>query len=721
MIGCSSPRKTRLRNPSCGAATDHLRVRRSSKTSRRASSSSYYGDYPDASSPRDLTVVDGTLFFSADDGVNGRELWKSDGTADGTVMVKDIFTGSDAYYYYGYYYGDYPNAGDPNQLTAVSGKLFFAATDETHGTELWMSDGTAEGTVLVKDIQAGTGSSLYGSNSLTEHQGRLLFTPEDDDHGKELWSTDGTEAGTQIVKDINSGTVGGITSGYLTKHDGQVFFAADDGTNGTELWKTDGTESGTVMVSNIDGSDSGSFPRYFASVNGRLYFSAFTSGLGRELWESDGTSAGTLVVDDLNSGPDSSNPRDLFALNQQLLFAADNGTNANELYSVRAGDEMLEARLTIYVDSQAVNIPGGIGLSESGTPLSQIRSLGSDGTLVLSPIADEPLANVTLGEFFTTWNTNAGVVGNNPSASFDDGQLMGNLTDSTSTVRMFVNGQVSTEFDEYVIQDGDQIVLVYGSNPVVSLNTNYGPIVMELFATETPGTTDNFLNYVNDGDYLNSFFHRSDPGFVIQGGGFKTSSTLFTDVSQFSSVPSDGEIQNEPGISNIRGTVAMAKRSGDVNSATNQFFVNLSDDNDVLDLPVSGSFTALRKVLDMATVDRIAGLPIDTSNAPPFNELPYSTNDELVVVQSIEGHGRISGVKFLDANQNGVFDSDESALGGATIYVDANLNGTFDDGETFTSTDDTGRYLLELEPGEYTINSVVADGHVETLPGDAIG
>src|SRR5919202_1008300 len=89
-----------------------------------------------------LTDVNGTLFFVADDGVHGYELWKSDGTAAGTVMVKDIQPG--------------PGPSVPVYLTNVNGTVFFAADDGAHGHELWRSDGTADGTVLVKDIQPGT-------------------------------------------------------------------------------------------------------------------------------------------------------------------------------------------------------------------------------------------------------------------------------------------------------------------------------------------------------------------------------------------------------------------------------------------------------------------------------------------------------------------------------------------------------------------------------------
>jgi trimeric autotransporter adhesin len=90
--------------------------------------------------PTDLTDVNGTLYFAANDGKHGEELWKSDGTA--TVMVKDIDPG--------------PTGSNLFGLTNVDGTLFFAADDGTHGDELWKSDGTAAGTVMVKDIDPGS-------------------------------------------------------------------------------------------------------------------------------------------------------------------------------------------------------------------------------------------------------------------------------------------------------------------------------------------------------------------------------------------------------------------------------------------------------------------------------------------------------------------------------------------------------------------------------------
>ncbi len=97
----------------------------------------------------------------------------------------------------------------------------------------------------------------------------------------------------------------------------------------------------------------------------------------------------------------------------------------------------------------------------------------------------------------------------------------------------------------------------------VIIQTSLGAIEVELFDATQPQTVANFLNYVNDGDYDNSFIHRSVPGFVIQGGGF-----TFIDGS-IASVQADPPVVNEPGISNLRGTIAMAKLGGDPDSATN--------------------------------------------------------------------------------------------------------------------------------------------------------
>ena len=156
-------------------------------------------------------------------------MWKSDGTEPGTVLVKDIYPGT---------IGPYPYSSSPNFLTDVDGTLFFIANDGPTGNELWRSDGTAAGTVLVKDIYPGPEGSR--SVFLTDVDGTLAFRSDDGIHGDELWRSDGTEAGTVLVEDIWPGTIGpnpaGSAPGNLTDVNGTLFFRANDGTTGNELW-----------------------------------------------------------------------------------------------------------------------------------------------------------------------------------------------------------------------------------------------------------------------------------------------------------------------------------------------------------------------------------------------------------------------------------------------------------------------------------------------------
>jgi ELWxxDGT repeat protein len=115
----------------------------------------------------------------------------------------------------------------------VGGTLFFGAKDGTHGRELWRSNGTAAGTVLVKDIRPGGGESF--PKYLTNVNGALFFQADDGTHGPELWESNGTAAGTVLVEDIFPGNVGSLPS-FLTNVNGTLFFAANDGVHGDEPW-----------------------------------------------------------------------------------------------------------------------------------------------------------------------------------------------------------------------------------------------------------------------------------------------------------------------------------------------------------------------------------------------------------------------------------------------------------------------------------------------------
>ncbi len=139
------------------------------------------------------------------------------------------------------------------------------------------------------------------------------------------------------------------------------------------------------------------------------------------------------------------------------------------------------------------------------------------------------------------------------------------------------------------------------AKPYVCMETNVGEFCMELLPEAAPGTVANFLRYVDDGDYTNTLIHRSEPNFVIQGGGF----TLFSNIIGLMTV--DALITNEYNQSNLRGTVAMARLGGSPNSATSQWFVNLAN-NTELDA-VDGGFTVFARIVKgMEIVDSIAAL-----------------------------------------------------------------------------------------------------------------
>ena len=252
------------------------------------------------SSPSAVASVNGRTLFAANDRVHGTELWTTDGTAAGTRLLVDLNPGPAA----GVFNTSRPvNAVHTRTVpgTVWNGCLYFNGNNGMHGSELWSTDGTPEGTRMVKDVQPGNFSGF--PSNLTPFPGRLYFTAYDAVHGTELWSTDGTESGTAIVKDL---VAGGSSSsiGQLRVAGDTLFFSANDGVHGpSELFKSDGTAAGTGIVRDIwPGAGGYSDPTGLTEYNGLLYFSADHPDSGYELWRSDGTEAGTVLVKDLNPG-----------------------------------------------------------------------------------------------------------------------------------------------------------------------------------------------------------------------------------------------------------------------------------------------------------------------------------------------------------------------------------------------------------------------------------
>lgn len=208
---------------------------------------------------------------------------------------------------------------------------------------------------------------------------------------------------------------------------------------------------------------------------------------------------------------------------------------------------------------------------------------------------------------------------------------------------------------------------------IVQFQTVKGDFEVNLFDEITPFTVANFLDYVEDGSYTNTVFHRSVDDFVIQGGGF-----TYEDSFPPEAIVKKDSVDNEPVLSNRRGTIAMAKIDGNPHSATNQWFINLSNNSGNLDAQ-NGGFTVFGQVIGdgMDVVDAIAELPRFNAGGA-FAALPLRgytsedakngvdiTDEHLVIVKNIVVlNAAVDTAADLDPPLNNSADPDPDTDGG---------------------------------------------------------
>ncbi|MBY0278291.1 hypothetical protein K2Z84_23430 [Candidatus Binatia bacterium] len=268
------------------------------------------------------------LYFTAGDPQTGSELWRTDGTPQGTTIVADLNPGPAGSSYNG------------GTMAKLGRRVLFAADDGTHGREIHVTDGTPGGTQLLRDIYPGPGGSgTFGVARL----GDAIYFGASSPTGSELWRSDGTDAGTERVAVVAPPpALGGDAPIAFARLGDVLLFAVTRPETGTELWRSDGTAAGTELLVDALPGPGSSNPSPIVVVGDMAYFPVYTASLAVQLWITDGTPAGTRLAVDVSGGAPGAGVRTAENRNGQLFFVANDGVHGNELWALTCGNGVLD-------------------------------------------------------------------------------------------------------------------------------------------------------------------------------------------------------------------------------------------------------------------------------------------------------------------------------------------------------------------------------------------
>ncbi len=451
-------------------------------------------------------VLNNNLIFAGSSPNCGSEIFITDGTRNGTKIIKDIFPGST---------GSNPDY----QMAILNGFVYFTDSTAAEGRELWRTDGTAQNTTLVKDIIPGAASSnLPNSYELFSNGSFLLLDVKDPVNGNELWISGGTAATTNLLKDINPGTASSDPQKFYAFNN-IVLFSATDAAHGDEIWRTDGTAAGTILLKDINpGPDSSTYistqiapgvkinlPVFlsFHEFNNHLFFMANDGVHGSAIWVTDGTTANTNFLKATMTDTSVNNFGLLDAVNLpgKFIFPVSNETNQFELWQSDG-----TAAGTVLFKSFAPNPTG-----TTSSPIIYVNFSFNPTTHQLS----YPLLN---GKFFFSasgpegnelWMSDGTVAGTQIVKDINPGAANGIVSDSYlyTTSGMFFAANDGVHGNELWKTDGTAAgtVLVqdifpgtHNANPVLEFVSNN-----KVFFTATDGNPDSLLTdlYVVNGNF----------------------------------------------------------------------------------------------------------------------------------------------------------------------------------------------------------------------------
>jgi ELWxxDGT repeat protein len=674
--------------------------------------------------------VNGTLFMEANDGVSGTELWKSNGTAAGTVLVKDatagaassnIFlakaVGSKLFYAIsggaetgGLWVSDgtsagtlrlrtWTNFGNPPTSASFGGKYYISGFLDNEYA-VWVSDGTVGGTrkiattpnIVRELVPSGTKlyftdnstlwsydgttvrtvtSALSSIRRLADVNGKLYFSADDPNVGIELWTSTGTNAA--LFRDFWPGPGDSRASVYVASGGNSFFFGADDGVHDGEIWKSDGTANGSFMVADIsaDTFTGGTNALDPVAMGGKMYFVLFYQGQ-YQLWVSDGTAVGTRRLHEISTSPGASVDK-LTVAGTTLYFTAFNEATGLEAYKTDGSASGLKS-LGDLIPGFGSGLPGANEFVVSGSTV-----------------------------FFDGSRIDTG------SALFKDSATSG-----------FISGQVWQD------RNGDGI---YGPNDSrIAGRTVYNDANNNntMDASEPRTTTDAegryFFAEQPAGNYKIRQIRPSGWQQVLPVSNFGQTFTLAAgaadDLNDFTSRISNTGVLTGSVFDDFNGNGA---RDGFDRGAANRTVFNDTDNDGVLDAnevsavsDSSGNFKLLdvpagtfrvRQVLPLGAVATTPATRTGTlADAGEVVDLSFGSDPAPASLS-------ISGTAYHDGDRNGTFNTTlgrDVVLPGVRVFLDVDQDGLFDSGEPVATSDSLGKFTISsLDYGQYMLRPVL--------------